>query len=224
MQKVGVIFDMDGVLALTEQAHWQSWCAIAKQRGVEISYEKFVSCFGRINPDCIAILFGSDIPPAESARIADAKEEAFRDIVRQSVPLAPGTVQLLTSLRERGVGLAVGSSGPRENVELILGAGQIRQYFDAVVNGDEVTRGKPAPDVFLLAAGRLVVPAPLCAVIEDAPTGIRAAVAAGMMPIAVTTTHESMELQEAGAVAIFPDLQSIPLELLAGPRTRQSNR
>ena len=220
MREIGVIFDMDGVLALTEQAHWQSWCEIAKTRGVSLSYEKFVSCFGRINPDCVAILFGADVPRAESARIAAEKERAFREIVRQNVPLAPGTIELLTSLRHQAIGLAVGSSGPRENVELILDAGKIRAYFDAVVNGDEVTRGKPAPDVFLLAAGRLGVPAQMCSVIEDAPTGIRAAVAAGMIPIAVTTTHDSTDLLQAGAAAVFPSLRSIPVELLANPQSR----
>jgi beta-phosphoglucomutase len=171
VRKTGVIFDMDGVLALTEQAHWRSWCTAAKTRGVHITYETFVSCFGRINSDCIAIMFGANVAADESTIIAEEKEQAFRDILRQHVPLAPGTVELLTRLRQLGIGLAVGSSGPCENVELILGSGQIRQYFDAVVHGGEVTRGKPAPDVFLLAAERLGVPAPQCAVIEDAPPG-----------------------------------------------------
>jgi beta-phosphoglucomutase family hydrolase len=215
VRKTGVIFDMDGVLALTEQAHWQSWCAAAKVRGVHIEYETFVSCFGRVNADCIAIMFGPDVTPEESARIAEEKERAFRDILRQNVPLAPGTAQLLGGLRERGIGLAVGSSGPRENVELVLNSGEIRRYFDAVVHGGEVARGKPAPDVFLLAAERLGVPAKACAVIEDAPAGIQAAVAAEMTPIAVATTHDSAELKKAGAIAIFPDLLSIPLEFLA---------
>jgi HAD superfamily hydrolase (TIGR01509 family) len=214
VQKTGVIFDMDGVLVLSEQAHWESWQAAAKGRGVEISYDVFLSCFGRINADCIAIMFGADIPADESARIADEKEMAFREIVRRHVPLAPGTVDLLKRLRELGIGLAVGSSGPKENVELILGAGAIRQYFDAVVHGGEVKRGKPAPDVFLLAAERLGIPARACAVIEDAPAGIRAAVAAEMTPIGVATTHDAKELKEAGAIVVYADLKSIPVESL----------
>jgi beta-phosphoglucomutase len=212
MNQTGVIFDMDGVLALTENAHWQSWQAAADARNVDIEYEKFLSCFGRVNPDCIAIMFGSDIPPEESARIAEEKESAFRDILRQNVPLAPGLSDLLKSLREMGLRLAVGSSGPRENVDLILSAGGIRQSFEAIVHGGEVTHGKPSPDVFLLAAKRLGLPPGSCAVIEDAPAGIRAAVAARMLPIAVATTHDSSELKKAGAVAIFPDLASIPLD------------
>jgi beta-phosphoglucomutase len=214
MQQPGVIFDMDGVLVLSEQAHWESWCVAAEKRGVRLQYDTFLSCFGRINADCVAIMFGSDVPAEESNRIADEKEIAFRDIVQKNVPLAPGVVELLEKLRSLGVKLAVGSSGPAENVNLILGSGGIREYFDAVVHGGEVKRGKPAPDVFLLAAERLDVPAARCAVIEDAPAGIRAAAAAGMAPIAVATTHDAEELKEAGAIAVYSDLKSVPIDAL----------
>ena len=212
-----MIFDMDGVLALTEQAHWESWRVPAEARGIHLQYATFVSCFGRINADCVAIMFGQDVSTEESNRIADEKENAFRDIVRKNVPLAPGLLPLLEGLRGRGIKLAVGSSGPAENVNLILGSGGIRKYFDAVVHGGEVKRGKPAPDVFLLAAQRLGVPAAQCAVIEDAPAGIRAAVAAGMMAVALATTHDAEELKAAGAFVVFPDLKSVPIEALMKP-------
>ena len=81
----GVIFDMDGVIVLTEQAHWQSWLAAAEPRGVTLDYKTFLSCFGRINPDCVPILFGPNISPTESADIADRKEAAFREIIRANM-------------------------------------------------------------------------------------------------------------------------------------------
>ena len=86
----GVIFDMDGVIVLTEAAHWQSWVAAAEPRGIALKYEVFLSCFGRINPDCVPILFGPGISEAESAEIAEKKEAAFREIIRADLPLAPG--------------------------------------------------------------------------------------------------------------------------------------
>jgi HAD superfamily hydrolase (TIGR01509 family) len=205
----GVIFDMDGVLVLTEQAHWQSWLAAAEPRGVKIDYSTFLSCFGRINPDCIRILFGPNIEPRESEQIAEEKEAAFRDIIRSNIPLAPGVVDLLKALREIGVRCGVGSSGPRENVNLIVDAGGLRPFLDGVVNGSEITHGKPAPDVFLLAAKRMGVSSHRCAVIEDAPSGIAAAAAAGMLPVAVTTTHDQHELEQSGAKLIFPALINI---------------
>src|SRR5256885_15771717 len=94
---VAVIFDMDGVLVLTEEAHWQSWLEAARPRGDELSYAAFKSCFGRINPDCIPILFGPR-SHEESVAIAVEKEAAFRRIVRTRVPLVPGIVELLSSL------------------------------------------------------------------------------------------------------------------------------
>jgi beta-phosphoglucomutase family hydrolase len=208
----GVIFDMDGVIVLSEAAHWQSWVAAAKPRGVELKYETFLSCFGRVNRDCIRILFGPEVPPAESDVIADAKEAAFRDIIRADVPLAPGISHVLKKLKERGIGIAVGSSAPPENVNLVLDSGGLRGLFDATVNGSEVQRGKPAPDVFLLAAKRLGIEPRDCAVIEDAPTGIAAAVAAGMLPVGVTTTHKAGELKEAGAKLIFAQPAEILVE------------
>jgi beta-phosphoglucomutase len=199
----GVIFDMDGVLVLTEQAHWQSWLAVAKPRGVKLEYAAFLSCFGRINSDCVPILFGPDITIAEYREIADRKESAFRDIIRADMPLAPGIRSLLAELKSYGKRLAIGSSAPPENVNLVLDSGNIRSFFDAVVDGNQVQRGKPAPDVFLRAAFLMNVPPAECAVIEDAPTGIHAAVAAGMLAIAVTTTHREEELRAAGAAECF---------------------
>jgi len=203
MRETGVIFDMDGVIVLTEQAHWQSWQAPAKSRGVTLEYAAFLSCFGRVNPDCIRILFGPDIPPAESASIADEKESAFRRIIGANVPLAPGIIDLLKELKSRGVRTGIGSSAPPENIALVLDAGKLRGMFDAIVDGSQVQRGKPAPDVFLMAGERMGVRPERCAVIEDAPMGIAAAVAARMLPIGVATTHGAQELTDAGAKFVF---------------------
>jgi beta-phosphoglucomutase family hydrolase len=210
----GVIFDMDGVIVLTEAAHWQSWVAAADERGVTLQYDVFLSCFGRINPDCIPILFGPGISAAESHDIAERKESAFRDIIRADMPLAPGLTDMLDALKAKGIRLAVGSSAPPENVDLVLEAGNLKQYFQAVVDGSQVEHGKPAPDVFLRAAKLLGLAAEQCAVIEDAPTGIRAAVAAGCLAVGVATTHRAEELLAVGADHCFGSLSEVPLETL----------
>lgn len=205
----GVIFDMDGVLVLTENAHWLAWRAAAQKYGIELAHKTFLSCFGRVNPDCIRIMFGEDVPPTEATRIADEKEAAFREFIRTDVPLAPGLVTLLDALRGERIGLGVGSSAPPENVNLILDVGQIRSYFGAVVDGSQVKRGKPAPDVFLRAAELLGLPPERCAVIEDAPAGILAAKAAGMVGVGVATTHTPSELSAAGADVVYPSIAEL---------------
>jgi len=220
---VAVIFDMDGVLVLTEEAHWQSWLEAARPRGAELSYAAFKSCFGRINPDCIPILFGPQ-SSEETAAIAEEKEAAFRRIVRAHVPLIPGIVELLSRLKELGAQLAVGSSGPPENVKALVDGGGIAHFFSATVDGAQVKRGKPAPDVFLIGAERLGVAPSACAVIEDAPVGIKAAVAARMLAIGVSTTHPEAELREAGAAHVFRDPSAIdPLRLVQMLRDRAAS-
>jgi beta-phosphoglucomutase len=222
----GVIFDMDGVIVRSEDAHWVSWRAVAAQRGIDLKYETFLSCFGRVNADCIRIMLGEGIDDAEGLRIADSKEAAFRDAVRADVPLAVGTRQLLIALRSAGALLAVGSSAPPENVALVLDAGRIGEYFSATVDGSQVKQGKPAPDVFLQAGEALGITPANCAVIEDAPAGIRAARAAKMTAIGVATTHTEGQLLEAGAHAVLPELASLSpaiiLDLIARTRTAGS--
>jgi beta-phosphoglucomutase-like phosphatase (HAD superfamily) len=109
-------------------------------------------------------------------------------------------VQLIQELAVQGFAIGLGSSGPPENIESILGALGIRDYFGAVVSGRDVERGKPEPDVFLKAARKLGVEPGRCLVIEDVPAGVRAAHRAGMVCVALTTTHDDEALAEAERV------------------------
>ncbi len=205
----GVIFDMDGVVVLTAEAHFQSWQDAAARHGVNVDYDKFIKTFGRTNPDIIRLWWGDAASPELIKGIADEKEAAFRDIIRHDVPLAPGCVALLEELRTAGFKLAVGSSAPPENIDLVLDAAGIRPYFSGVVDGSMVKRGKPAPDVFLMAAQTLGLEPSRCAVIEDAPAGIAAAVAAGACAVGVAATHPGEELQAAGAFYLAPALADL---------------
>lgn len=205
----GVIFDMDGVLILSADAHYRSWRDVAARHGVEVPYEKFLKTFGRTNPDIIRLWWGEGVSRELLGEIAEEKEREFRAIIHTDVPLAPGCVELLEGVRDAGMPMAVGSSAPPENIELVLRAGRIGAYFTALVDGSEVKRGKPEPDVFLLAAKKLGLPASECVVVEDAPAGIAAAVAAGAVPIGIAATHGADELRAAGAVHVLPSLADL---------------
>lgn len=204
-----IIFDMDGVLVLTGPAHFQTWRQAAAAEGIDLSQDHFNDTFGRTNPDVIRMIWKRELPPERVSQIADAKEKAFRDIVEHDVPLAPGLVPLLESLCEAGFVLGIGSSAPPENIDLVLDRAGIRKYFAGIANGSQVKRGKPAPDVFLLAARLTAVDPTHCAVVEDAPPGIEAAVAAGMVAIGVATTHPAEELTRAGAAVTFAALADL---------------
>lgn len=208
-----IIFDMDGVLILSGPAHFEAWRAAAAGDGIDLSYELFAETFGRTNPDVIRMIWTDHarrpVSAEKAAAIADAKERAYRDLVRHQVPLAPGIHRLLDELAAEGFVLGIGSSAPRENVDLLLDASGLRPRFASIVDGSMVARGKPAPDVFLQAAALAGVDPARCAVVEDAPPGIEAARAAGMLAVGVATTHPAEDLRAVGAHLVEPALADL---------------
>jgi beta-phosphoglucomutase len=193
-EKYAAIFDMDGVLVDTYYAHYQSWLLMAKQAGLSFTEAEFAPTFGRTSREIIAHFWGDGrFSDAEIAALDAEKENAFRAIIAEKFPAMQGVEKLLDDLHVAGWYLAVGSSGPPENVDLTLDRLGKRDLFGAVVTGMDVTRGKPDPQVFLLAAKRLDVPVSRCVVIEDAQPGIAAAHAAGMLGVGFVSTGRTRE-------------------------------
>jgi len=192
----GVIFDMDGVLVDSAAPHLRSWELLARENGGNVTREQFAGTFGCQNRDIIPLLFGP-VSETRMRTLGDRKEQIYRELIRDHPPIVDGAVSLIRGLHGAGAGLAVGSSGPRENIELIVDTMGIADCVSAVVSADDVTRGKPDPQVFTLAADRLGVPPRRCVVIEDAPVGVQAARAAGMHSVAVLIYHPPSALQGA---------------------------
>ncbi len=185
----GCIFDMDGVLIDSYRAHFESWRMIAEQEGLKITEPQFAKTFGRTSREIIAALWGErTCDEAKIAELDRRKEAAFRNLIRDAFPIMPGAVELLDRLHAEGFLLAIGSSGPPENVALTLDRLGRPTLFSAVVTGMDVTRGKPNPEVFLLAAERLGLPPGRCVVVEDAPAGVEAAHAAGAKAVGLAST------------------------------------
>ena len=196
----GVIFDMDGVLVDSAEPHFRSWQRLAEELGRPVSRDQFAGTFGRQNRDIIPILFGA-MTDDRMHVLSERKEELYRAMIRDNPPIIAGAVELVEQLSRAGIRLAVGSSGPRANIELVLDATRVREQFAAIICAEDVSRGKPDPQVFQLAASRLRLPPSQCVVIEDAPAGIQAAKSAGMFAVAVLTTHprEAFEGPDASA-------------------------
>ncbi len=184
----GVIFDMDGVLVDSADAHWESWRRLAQENRRTATREQFASTFGRQNRDIIPILFG-EVSAAKMQALSERKEAIYRHLIRDHPPVVSGAVELIRSLFAAGAMLAVGSSGPRANIDLVLAAMDVIDAISVVVSADDVTRGKPDPQVFQLAADRLGLPPGRCIVVEDAPAGVLAAQAAGAHAVAVLIHH-----------------------------------
>ena len=200
MTRTAVIFDVDGVLIDSYQAHYKSWLQMFAEHGVSFTEQEFRGTFGRTSRDIIAALYGAVLSDAEMDLWDDRKEALYRDIIRESFPAIDGAVELLDALHAAGFHLGVGSSGPPENIALTLECLERANLFDAVVTRIDVTRGKPDPQVFQIASERLDAEPGQCVVVEDAPAGIEAANRAGMASVALTGTATRAELSHAKLV------------------------
>jgi beta-phosphoglucomutase len=191
---LAVIFDVDGVLIDSYEPHFQSWREIAARYGIDYTEAMFARGFGRTSREIVAEQWNRHDLSAEQIReIDDAKEAAYRRIVALNFPAMPGAHDLVVALHTSGFQVAVGSSGPPENVELAIEKLGLAPWINAKVTGRDVTRGKPDPQVFLIAAEKLGVPPARCAVVEDAPAGVAAAKAAGMACVGFPSTGRSRD-------------------------------
>ena len=200
--KRAVIFDIDGVLIDSYDAHLQSWQQVAKRCDREISEKDFANTFGRTSREIIRQLWeNATLSDLDVEAFDQQKEAVFRAIVSAHYPWMDGARELISALSAADFYLAVGSSGPRENVEVLLRQLGATHPIAVAVSGSDVLHGKPHPEVFQRAAEKLKIQAGNCAVIEDAAAGITAANAAGMLSIGlVSTGHERSEYAEADHV------------------------
>jgi beta-phosphoglucomutase-like phosphatase (HAD superfamily) len=217
MHVSAVIFDMDGLMFDTEQIAQIAWRRAAADLGYEFSEDVFFSVIGRNLPDVERItrqVFGNDFPFQEAYR---RKQTYVKTLVEQNgIPFKPGLLELLAWIDGEAAGKparlrkAVASSSTQEIIRRNLQlAGLEVERFDALVGGDEVQHGKPAPDIFLLASRRLDVAAGECLVLEDSNAGIRAVHAAGMVAVMIPDIIPPDEVSKALAYRILPSLHCV---------------
>lgn len=195
-----VIFDMDGVLVDSYRPHFCSWQRLAGETGVEFGEQDFARTFGMTSREILSHHWPAELSDEQVRQYDHRKEELYRQIIREDFPEMPGAGALVEQLHAAGLRLAIASSGPPENIATVLEVFGHRDCFGALVSGRDVKRGKPDPGVFLLAGERLGVPPERCAVVEDAPAGVEAAVRAGMTPIAITGTADRQKLAKAARI------------------------
>jgi beta-phosphoglucomutase len=180
------IFDMDGVLTETVSYHYRSWQRLASELNIEFSAHDNEQMLGLSRPDSLKLfLRGKTVSEAEFQRLLRKKNEYYLEMVANFTPanLLPGVAGLLHNLKQTGYRLAVASSS--RNTQFILNRLQIRAFFEAVSDSNTVVRAKPAPDLFLKAAGLLGVLPEECVVVEDSAAGVAAGLAAGMTVVGI---------------------------------------
>jgi beta-phosphoglucomutase len=205
------IWDLDGTLVDTAELHFQAWKEICREHGRDFTRADFQATFGQRNPEIIRKLFGERFNDQEIAALGDRKEILYRAAAAKGVVLLPGVQHLIEELHQDGFVQAIASSAPHANLELILRLTGIERFFTAVVGMEDTQRGKPDPQVFLVAAQRLGVAPALCVVFEDAVAGVQAARAAGMKCVAVRSVghHSEASLRQAGADLVVQSLAEV---------------
>jgi beta-phosphoglucomutase family hydrolase len=211
MQRWGALFDWDGVIIDSASAHKISWERLAADEKLFLPEDHFLKGFGMRNEVIIPELLNWTQDPQEINRLSLRKEELYREVVRdKGVVVLPGVKTYLQSLLDHNIPCVIGTSTQRANVELILDVTGLRPYFQDMVSSEDVSRGKPDPEVFLKAAALAGLPPEDCVVFEDAHHGIEAALAGGMKAVGVLTTHPGGQLK--GAHRLINQLDELPLD------------
>ena len=188
---------MDGVLVDNMAVHGEVFRLFCEKYGHRNDVYDINRYAGMGNADIIPAVIPADVVSKYGVEwLGDEKERMYREYYADKMKPAEGIVSFLEGLRGLGIKRAVGSSGQELNVNFVLDGCDLRQYFDAIVNGDMVEHHKPEPDIFLLAASKLGLPPESCVVVEDSLSGIAAAHRAGMKVIAITTTFPREELEK----------------------------
>ena len=202
-----VLFDLDGTLIDSKASHILSWKELFRRHGYPVGEEDILQAFGQTSLFTVRTLVPAEQDENRIATLANEKEELYRDIIRDDLTLMPGARELLVALRCANYGIALATSAPPENVGMVLGALEIAPFFDAIVGEQDITRSKPDPEIFILAAQRLGVRPIHCLVFEDSPSGVRAATAAQMTCVALTTGYQPKDLP--GATLWIEDFRGI---------------
>ncbi len=201
-----VIFDMDGVLVDNRDIHIDAFVVFCRRYGFEISKSELLKHFGKGNDEILPVVLPQYIIDEKGIEaLADEKEEIYREIFEQTIKPTPGLIEFLEDLEKNNIKRAVGSSGQSANVNFVLEKCGIATCFNAIANGDMVTKCKPDPEVFLLAAKLIDTKPKECLVIEDSFAGIEAANAAGMKVIAMATTYSQEELKSRSRFDLIVD-------------------
>jgi HAD superfamily hydrolase (TIGR01509 family) len=210
-----LIFDMDGLMMDTEPGYRAAWQRAAGEQGCPIDDARYLAFVGRTNPDAERML--------EEIFGAAFNASAFRtrwmalwraDVEAHGIPVKPGLAALLDFADQRGIRKVVATSSAQRETALILR--ELVHRFDAVVTGDDVTRGKPAPDIFLAAAARVGVAPARCLVLEDSEAGVQAGAAAGMRVIMVPDLKQPSDEAKKLAARVCGSLDEVMAFMVRG--------
>ncbi len=211
------IFDHDGVLVDTLEFHQEAWVELGRRCNLPITAKFIHETFGMTNPSIFRLLLGEEgFANADTQAYAQIKEDCYRDLARGKIALMGGVQTLLDRLTDAGIRLAIGSSGVLPNLNMTVDSCDLQGRFSAIASLEDIERGKPDPQVFLVAAAKARSRPERSVVFEDALVGIQAAKAAGMYAVGVTSSHPAELLWQAGADEVHDRLDEFDVKAFLG--------
>ena len=215
MRKIGAIFDWDGVVINSANLHEESWEILAKELEFNLPHNHFVRGFGKKNETIIGKILRWSEDHGEIIKWGSRKEEIYRELgIEKGIPLIPETKTFIRNLHERSIPMSIGTSTERKNIDLAIQQNHLSGLFAGAICSEDVSKGKPDPEVFLKAADIIGIPPKYCVVFEDSTHGIEAASQAEMISVGITTTKTERELLKSGAKLVVESLDEINLSIL----------
>ena len=209
----GTIFDWDGVVVNSSSIHLTSWERLAEELNFKLPSDHFERGFGKRNETIIPKILKWTESDELISRWGKRKEEIYREIAQSDgISIGEGAREFLTLIQQRKIRSAVGSSTERANIKLAIQQHKLENFFESVIASEDVSVGKPNPEVFLKAANLLGLSPSSCLVIEDSPHGIEAGQRAGMKTLALTTTHPKEVFSELKPDLVFSSLKTLDLD------------
>jgi len=213
-----LIFDMDGVLVDSNPFHVQKWIEFLHERGIPYNAEDLPKqILGSRNDTAFRRFLGRDLPEGEIEKLSEALEARFRAAFRPHARPLPGLKALIDECHAEGIPLAVASSAMTKNVDFVVDTLKLRFYFASIVTGDDVSRPKPDPEIYIKAAEKLRLAPEKCVAFEDSFVGLESAKRASMKCVAIASTFPAEELRrQTQADLVVEDFQELSL-----PRLRE---
>jgi len=212
-----LLFDLDGTLVDNMLVHHRAWQRKLKELGLDYSLERVKAEIHGVNLEILEDLFGDRFTHEEREQIAWDKEAAYREIFAAdfAANIVPGALDFIRQAHELGVPMAIGTAGPKENAEFVVGNLGIGHLMGHLVHSGMVSKGKPDPEVFQQGADALGVDLKNCIIFEDSVTGAKAANNAGCPVVVLTTTHVEPEFVGLEVAGFRPDFRGLTLERAA---------
>ena len=216
MVRRAFIFDMYGTIVDNMDFHMKSWLEFFARRDMVLDADAFFrDTAGRQSHEIMSTYFGKPFTKEESRELDDEKEALYRELYAPHLTTVEGFLELIAKAKRQGVARAVATAAPNDNITFTLDGLDLRKHFNAVVGAADVARGKPNPDVFLLAAERCGVEPANAIVFEDAPLGVEAARRAGMRAVVLTTTLPADAFAEFdNVIAVVRDFSELDIAAL----------